>query len=97
MKISEVTTEYVINYLRIDGATDVERQEIGAMMAAAKSYILHYTGLTEEELDQYEDLTSAYLVLIADNFDNRNLQTDKPIYLNKHVQSILVLHLRNLL
>ena len=97
MKISEVTAEYVMNYLRIDGPTEVEQAEISAMMTAAKQYIIHYTGLTEEEIDQYEDLTSAYLVLIADNFDNRNLQSDKPLYLNRHVQSVLSLHLRNLL
>jgi len=97
MKISEVTAEYVINYLRIDGPTEVEQMEITGMMTAAKQYIIHYTGLTEAEIDQYEDLTSAFLVLIAENFDNRNLQTDKPLYMNRYVQSVLSLHLRNLL
>lgn len=97
MKISECTAEYVLDYLRIDEPTEIETREVTNMMASAKQYILHYTGLTEEEMDGYEDLTSAYLTLIVDSFDNRNLSTDKELHPNRHIKSILNLHLRNLL
>lgn len=97
MKVSDVTLQNVIDFLRIDAPTQMEEAEITAMMAAAKNYIVEYTGLTAEKLDDHEDITIAYEVLIADMFDNRNFQTDKPTYVNRTVQSILSLYRVNLL
>lgn len=97
MKVSDVTLQNVIDFLRIDAPTQMEEAEITAMMAAAKNYIVEYTGLTVEKLDDHEDITIAYEVLIADMFDNRNYQTDKPTYVNRTVQSILSLYRVNLL
>lgn len=97
MKVSDVTLQNVMDFLRLDYPTQTEQTELTAMMAAAKNYIVGYTGLTLEEIDEHEDITIAYEVLIADMFDNRNMQTDKPTYVNKTVQSILSLNRVNLL
>lgn len=97
MKVSDVTLQNVMDFLRLDYPTQTEQTELTAMMAAAKNYIVGYTGLTLEEIDEHEDITIAYEVLIADMFDNRNMQTDKPTYVNKTVQSILSLYRVNLL
>lgn len=97
MKVSDVTLQNVMDFLRIDFPTEIEQAEVTAMMTAAKNYIVGYTGLTEEELDEHEDITIAYQVLIADMFDNRNNQIEKPTYVNRTVQSILGLYRVNLL
>ena len=97
MKVSDVTLQNVMDFLRIDFPTEIETAEVTAMMTAAKNYIVGYTGLTLEEIDEHEDITIAYQVLIADMFDNRNNQIEKPTYVNRTVQSILSLYRTNLL
>ena len=98
MKISEVTQEYIANYLRLDEPTEIELHEIETMSASAMSYIVAHTGLSAEELDQHEDITHAYLILIADMFENRNLYIEgKASNVNKAVDRILGLHSVNLL
>ncbi len=97
MRVSDVTLQNVMDFLRIDLPTEIEETEISAMMTAALNYIVGYTGLTEEEIDEHEDITIAYQVLIADMFDQRNNQIEKPTYVNRTVQSILSLYRVNLL
>lgn len=97
MKISEVTVAYLANYLRLDSPTEIETAELGQMRTSAIEYIKSYTGLDDDEIDTHEDLTQALLVLVADMFDNRNLQIEKPLYNNKTVMSILNMHPTNLL
>lgn len=98
MKISEVTQEYIANYLRLDEPTEIELQEIEIMSVGAKAYIKSYTGLSDEEIDQHDDITHAYLILIADMFDNRNLYIEgKASNVNKAVNCILGLYSINLL
>ena len=97
MKISEVTTQSIIDYLRIDDASQIEIAEIERMKDGAVAYMTGYTGLTETELDDFEDLTDALYILVADRFDNRNMQSDKEYHLNKMAKSILDLHSVNLL
>ena len=64
----------------------------------AVAQIKSYTGLTEEELDQHEDITQALVLLIMDAFDNRNLYIEgKASNINKAVESILSMHSINLL
>ena len=90
MKISEISSEQLAEYLRI-GEIDATA-EIAA--ASAKSYIKSYTGL--EDLDAHDDLAIAYLVLCADFYDNRQLSTDRN-YSNLAVETILGMHSKNLL
>ena len=87
MKVSEITTQDVADFLRLD-ETD---QILVPMMAAAKQFIMDYTGLSEEELDDHEDFYIAYMVLVQDMYDNRAMYVDKS-NINKVVDSILFRH-----
>ena len=98
MRISEVTTKDLTDYLRLDDPSEIEESEIERMKASAVSYMIEYTGLTVDEMDQFEDMTQALFILVADMFDNRNLYIEgKASNVNKSVQTILGLHSVNLL
>lgn len=97
MKISEVTVFDVAEFARIDDPNEIELKELEEMMPSAVHYIKSYTGLTDDELDMYEDLTIAYKILIVDMFDNRNLQMEKVGGENRTVKTILNMHSVNLL
>lgn len=98
MKISELNDEYVADYLRLDEPDEIMLQEVHAALTSAIAYAVHYTGLTEEEMEKYEDITMAILVLTAEMFENRNLYIDyKTKEVNKTVETILGMHQVNLL
>ena len=97
MKISEITAQDIADYLRLDDPTEIETAEIERMKASAISFITGYTGLSEEEIDDFEDLSQALFVLVADMFDNRNMQIDKTVNVNKMVDRILGMHSVNLI
>lgn len=98
MKISEVTTQDILDYLRIDDASAIEESEVDNMYSSAVAYITSYTGLKEDQLDDHEDITQAMFLLVADMFDNRNLYIEgKAANRNKAVESILSMHSVNLL
>ena len=97
MKISEITTQDLVDYLRIDDPNEIEEAEIERMKESAISFIIGYTGLSTEEIDDFDDLSQALFVLVADMFDNRNMQTDKAVNVNKMVDRILGMHSVNLL
>lgn len=92
MKISEVTLDIVKTYLRVD--YDDEDTLINSILQSALSYILHYTGLTIEQVEQLEDITSAYLILIQDMFDNRSMYVNNA-NVNRTVSTILDMHSKN--
>lgn len=73
MKVSELDDKYLAGYLRLDDPGDIEIQETNTALEAAKAYARSYTGLSDEEMDQHEDMTVAILVLAADMFENKNL------------------------
>ena len=93
MKLSDVTRIHVTDYIRCD---DPESDFIDIIMAAAKKYVAAYTGLSEAEIDGYEDLTAAFFVLCAEMYDNRQstVQNDK---VNPMVLQILGSHSKNLI
>lgn len=98
MKINEVTTEDLVNYLRLDDPSYIEISEIERMKASAIGYMKDYTGLSEEQLNEHDDLTQALFILVADMFDNRNLYIEgKANNINKSVECILGMHSINLL
>lgn len=94
MKLSEVRKSDVVDYIRSDDGDDSNIIDI--IMSAAKSFVAGQTGLTDEELDQWEDITAAYLVLCAEMYDNRQLtvSNDKQ---NPMVRQILASHSVNYL
>ena len=98
MKIQDVAKEDIIKYLRIDSPTETETAEVERMMDSAKAQIKSYTGLDDEGINAHDDLTQAFFIMVADMFDNRNLQLDyKSVAQNKSVECILNMHSENLL
>lgn len=93
MRMSELTEQEVLAFLRIEEAEgDIDPS---VLLSAAKSYVRGYTGLSDEELDQHEDITVALLVLCSDMYENR-LVTVESGNVNRVVDSILGMHCNNL-
>ena len=95
-KVSEVTAADLAEYLRVGEVTASEEGFLDTIIGAAKSYMVKYTGLTSEQLDESSDLVIALLVLAQDMYDNRALYVDSA-NVNLAVQSILDMHSVNLL
>ena len=91
MTISEIKKQNVADFLRLDDAND---SLLTPIMDAATKYILDYTGMTEDELDDHEDLYTAFMVLCQDMYDNRAMYVDKNT-VNRVVDSILFRHRKN--
>lgn len=86
------------DYLRLDEPGEIEIREIQSMIAAAIAYITGYTGLSIEELDQFEDITVALMILVSDYYENRAMYLDyKYKEENTAVTKILSLHCINFL
>ena len=98
MKVSELTRSVVAEHCRIipEDLTEIELSHLDALQSAAVSYCCGYTGLTEAQLDEHEDITIAVLMLISDMYDNRQRYVDKA-NLNRTVETILGMHSVNLL
>ena len=97
VKISEVTLEHLTDYIRLDDPGEIELDEIMRMKESAIAQMSAYTGLSEDEMEEYADITQALFVLVADMFDNRNYQIDKSGKTNDMVHCILNMHSVNLL
>lgn len=98
MKVSEVDAKELAEYARLDDPGEIELKELERMRGSAVAMVTAYTGLSEEELDEHEDITQALFVLVMDMFDNRNLLIDyKSTNLNPAVKTILDMHSVNLL
>ena len=97
MKVSEVTNIDLAKYVRLDDASDLELNELERMRSGAVAFIKSYTGLTDEEVDEHEDITQVLFILVADMFNNRNYQMDSKSVVNPSAKSILNMHSVNLL
>ncbi len=95
-KVSDITTDDVAAYIRLDEVEDGDTNTLETLLKVAKSFIMNYTGRTEEELDDYADFVIVVFILCQDMWDNRALYVDKT-NLNKVVETILGMHSVNLL
>ena len=95
-KISNLTADYLVEYLRINDADDTQKAEIGTMLKSAVAYVGSYTGLTDEELDNHPEFVMAVCVLVQNQYDNRTFYTDKG-QVEAVVSSVLGMHRKNLL
>lgn len=98
MKISQIRTSDICNHIR-EIECELEEDDLillETMKKAAIRYCCTYTGLEEEELDKYEDITVAFLMLIADMWDNRSAHSDKPQH-NFLANEMLSMHATNLI
>lgn len=91
MKVSEIDESIIRDYLKID--EDESSGLLNIMLDAAIAQVKTWTAL--EDLDQYEDITIAVLVLIGQMYDKRTY-TDKDNQENPVVSMILNAHRRNL-
>ena len=95
-KVSDISVSDLADYLRIDELTEDETKTLGNLLEVAKSYIEHYTGRTEAELDNYSDFVIVVFVLVQDMYDNRTMYVNSN-NLNTVIQTILGMHSINLL
>lgn len=94
MIVSRLTDKDVLNFLRLDGTEgDISPS---ALLAAALGYVKSYTGLSEEEMDEHEDLAIAVLILCSDLYENRLTAVDTA-NVNRTVSCILGMHCKNLI
>lgn len=98
MRISDLTADEVQQYIRAEDG-DVQTEILNMVMESAKTYMRSYTGLSEYELDDIEEMAIAYLVLVQDMYDNRTMHPDTKYANseNKTISTILDMHRRNLL
>lgn len=95
MKVSEVTVTNVAEYLRLEEG-EYSQALLTSLLNTAKEFIKSYTGLTNEQIDEYEDFYIVVMVLCQDMYDNRTMYVDKN-NLNRVVETILGMHSVNLL
>lgn len=108
MKISEFDAAAVAAWLKL-GEDEWSETELLAVMDAAKQYVCDYTGLPavsvtdEPSLDDYADLTIAWLTLCQDLYDHRSAYADGIAAgrqggsaVNRTLDTILGMHARNL-
>ena len=101
MKVSEITADDIINYLRISDVTKQDKKDIELFLNIAKNYIENYTGIPQkteneedETLDTYSDFIIVVYVLCQDMYDNRRMYVDGK-NINNTVKTILDMHTRN--
>lgn len=95
-KVSEITYQDVAEYLRLSEVTESDQNYINNLISISTNYIKKYTGIAEENLDNYNDFVIVVFVLCQDMYDNRSLYVDNS-NLNKVVETILGMHSINLL
>lgn len=95
-KVSDLTAASVAEYLRLVDPDTTDTNTLTTLLGVAKDYITQYTGKTLAQLDGYQDMIIAVLVLCQDMWDNRTLYVDTS-NANKVVESILNMHSGNLL
>jgi uncharacterized phage protein (predicted DNA packaging) len=94
MKISQVTIQELKDYAHI--YHDADNKLFLSILAACKSYIKGYTGLTPDKIDEKEELTIALFVLSNELYDNRTFTVESG-KVNTVIKSILDMHSVNLL
>ena len=95
-KISDITYEDIADYIRLSKVSEDEQNYLTTLINISKDYILNYTGIDEDNLDNYADLIIVVFVLCQDMYDNRSMYVDNS-NLNKVVETILGMHQNNLL
>lgn len=100
MKVSELTPAYVGSWLGYaaegEQLSDGQTAELTTALAAAKAFAVGFTGLSEIELDEYEDLTIAVIGLCNDYLVS-NRPEAAAFRVNKMSEGLLAMHCRNFL
>ena len=73
MKVSELSPDDVIRFARMeDTEADIDPS---VLLAAAKGFVRGYTGLSDEELDEHDDMVLAVLVLCTEMYETRTMDS----------------------
>lgn len=95
-RISEITTDDLVDYLRLPDVDSAQLTLLTTIKAAAINYIVGVTSLKLEDLDNYPDMTIAVYALVQDMYDNRAIYVDKA-NISDTVSTILNMYRTNLL
>ena len=97
MKASSLTAADVLNHLHVisEYASEADKAFAGTCLDAARCYVRDHCNITDEYMDEHDDLAIAVLVLAGDMFDSRNayVDNDKP---NRTLETILGHHDMNM-
>lgn len=94
MKLKDLTLEDFKEYL---GVTDAESNySVRTCRDAVTAFIRSYTGLSDDEINENEDITIAALTIANEMFNNRDYTVNSG-NLNPLVRQILAMHSVNLL
>ena len=95
-KISEITYQDIAEYIRLSEISQYDQNLLNNLINISIDYISKYTGIAEEDLDDYNDMVIVVFILCQDMWDNRTMYVDNN-NLNKVVDTILGMHCINLL
>ena len=95
-KVSQITYQDVAEYIRLSEVTESDQNTLTNLINISIDYISKYTGVSVENLDNYNDIVIVVFVLCQDMWDNRTMYVDNT-NLNKVVETILGMHQINLL
>lgn len=91
-----MNAELVALFCKIDeDADDLELLE-AIFLPAAKEYVRTHTGLTDEEMDNYEDIPVAVCALCSHMYDNRSVEVTSE-KVNQVVMNIIGKYDKNLI
>lgn len=94
MKLSEVSLSVVKAHCGVSGTDSDELLDV--YMDAGKKLVCDYTGLSETEVDDFPDITVAFLNIVNEMFSQRLIMTSGT-QLNEFQRQILDMHSVNLL
>lgn len=94
MKISEVNLSVIKAHCGLSG--DESDELLTVYSDAAKKVVEDYTGLSAEQLDEFPDITVAFLNIVNEMFSQRLVMTSG-LQLNAFQRQILDLHSVNLI
>ena len=93
MKVSEITISTVKEFL---GISDGEENSLAVVLSSAIVTAKNYTGLTTDEMDEYEDITIA-VVGICNDYYNGNRPEKDGTGMNEMSKNILAMYSKNYL
>lgn len=93
MKVSELTAGIIKDFC---GISDEDSDDIIAVLiSSSKAYIRGYTNLTDEEIDGYEDITYACMVLANEMYSQRDYTVSTHRQVSPTVKNILNMYAKN--
>ena len=95
-RVSDITYSDIASYLRLSDITEYDQNYLTTLINISKEYISKYTGIANDDLDNYTDLIIVVFVLCQSMDDDRTMYVDNS-NLNKVVDTILGMHQNNLL